>query len=331
MSHHLGRAASPRAGRREAWQRLVRFVARRAVRRTLFIAATLLGAGLLFHSLARYSPAELWQAIAAIPAVHLAAALGFAAASYVCLTFFDLLALRSVGSRLSYRRAALASFVSLSIGHNIGFAGLSSGAIRYRFYGRWGMSAGEVARMVLFCGITVTLGLATLAGIALLLDPGTAAQMLPLSRGQMAGAAAACLALPALYLLLAALPAHVVPRQLMGLRRPPLGLAAAQLLVGTVNFACVAACLHQVVRHVAEASFPAVASAYVAANTATLITHVPGGVGVVEAVVQHLLPSTHLIGALLVFRFVYFLLPLALGLALLGVSETRQHRRRGSI
>src|SRR3712207_8967800 len=51
-----------------------------------------------------------------------------------------------LGRPLSYPKVALASFVSLSLGHNIGFAGLSSGAIRYRFYSRAGLTAEEVAK-----------------------------------------------------------------------------------------------------------------------------------------------------------------------------------------
>src|SRR3954469_3454903 len=95
----------------------------------------------------------------------------FAAASYICLTGFDWLALHYCGRPLPYRKAALASFTSLSLGHNFGFAALSSGAVRYRFYSRWGLSAEQIARVIIFCGVTVGLGLILLGGIALLFNP----------------------------------------------------------------------------------------------------------------------------------------------------------------
>jgi uncharacterized membrane protein YbhN (UPF0104 family) len=128
------------------------------------VAAIALAAFLLYRTLSRYSWPEIAASVAAIPVHRLIFAAGFAAASYLCLTGFDYLALRYVGRPLPYRKAALASFVALSMGHNIGLAALSSGTIRYRFYSRWGLSAGEVAKVILFCGITVGLGLITLGG-----------------------------------------------------------------------------------------------------------------------------------------------------------------------
>lgn len=310
-----------RRGTGDVFSRLRRLAAHRAVQVTLLAAATLLGAGLLWHALRKYSPEEIGAAVAAVPLARLALAGGYAAASYLCLTFFDYLALRWIERPLPYRKVALASFASLSIGHSIGFAGLSSGAIRYRFYARWGLSAADVAQIVLFCGVTVGLGLSMLAGLALVLDPATGHRVLRLPPDTLFWLGLAALAVPLAYLGWAMIPARHARRTVWRLRRPAARLALAQVGVGTVNFALVAACLHQVLTPVAEVSYPAVASAYVAANTATLLTHVPGGLGVVETVVQHVLPGKDLIGPLLVYRFLYFLAPLAFGLILLGVCE----------
>src|SRR5690606_20553175 len=129
------------------------------------LAAVTLAGFLLYRTLSRYSMEELVASVAAVPMARLLGAAGFAAASYLCLTGFDFLALRYVGRPLPYPRVALASFISLSIGHNIGVAFLSSGAVRYRFYSRWGLGAADIAKVILFCGVTVGLGLATLGGI----------------------------------------------------------------------------------------------------------------------------------------------------------------------
>jgi uncharacterized membrane protein YbhN (UPF0104 family) len=98
-------------------------------------------------------------------------------------------------------------------------------------------------------------------------------------------------------------------------------------MVGPLNFACVAACLHQALASVADTPYLAVASVYVIANVTSLISHVPGGLGVIESVVMFLLPGINLIGALLVFRFVYFLVPLALGSIVFAVTEIVFRRR----
>lgn len=285
------------------------------------VAAVGLASFLLYRTLSRYSFDQLAQAVAAVPLARLAGAGGFAAASYVALTGFDYLALHYVGRPLPYPKAALASFTSLSLGHNIGLAALSSGAVRYRFYTRWGLSAGQVAKVIVFCGVTVGLGLMVLGGLALLLRSGLAQDITGLSRGVVLGLGVACLMGPAAYLVLAAFMRSPIRVWRWSLELPPLRLAAGQVVIGAVNFAFVAACLHQALAAVEEVAYLGVASVYVIANTTALVSHVPGGLGVIESVVMHLLPQRDLIGPLLIFRFVYFLAPLAIGGILLLVTE----------
>ena len=55
--------------------------------------------------------------------------------------------------------------------------------------------------------------------------------------------------------------------------------------------------------------------AYVLANTGVIASHVPGGVGVLESIVLSLLPGASVLAALLMFRVIYYLAPLALGLS----------------
>ena len=256
-------------------------------------AALVLGlaAFLLYRTLSRYDFDELFASVKSIPLSRLGTALLFAAASYFCLTLFDFLALRYVGHPLPYRKAALASFISLSLGHNIGFAALSSGAVRYRFYSRWGLDAEAVGKLILFCGVTVGLGLIALGGMALVLRSELAAEIIGLSRAAVLALGALCLAVPLAYLALAVWVTRPLTIRGWSFAMPGLRIAAAQIVVGTVNFACVAACLHQVLLGVEEIPYLSVATVYVAANLASLVSHVPGGLGVIEAVVVHLLPG----------------------------------------
>ena len=288
----------------------------------LGIAVVSLAAFLLYRTLSRYSLDEIIASVAAIPVSRLLRAGGFAAASYLCLTGFDWLAVRYAGHPLPYRRTALASFTSLSLGHNIGFAALSSGAIRYRFYSRWGMSAIGVGKVILFCGLTVGLGLITLGGVALLIRSEIAEEIIGLSQPVIIGLGVACIGVAAGYLVLAAFVRRPLTIRKLTLEMPSLKLAAGQIIIGPINFACVAACLHQTLAAVADVPYLAVASVYVIANISSLLSHVPGGLGVIENVVIYLLPGSNLIGALIVFRFVYFLVPLALGSLLFLLTET---------
>jgi hypothetical protein len=289
----------------------------------LLAAALALAGFLLYRTLGRYELEELVRSVRAVSGSKLLLAGLFAAAGYLCQTLFDWLGLRYAGRPLAFRRAALASFVSLSIGHNLGFAALSSGAIRYRFYSRWGLDGPEVARVILFCGITVGLGLAALGGIAILLRPDLAQDMLRVERPVVLGVGGAFLAFPAAWLCLAATLRRPLGLGRWSLRMPTLRLAAAQLALGPLNFAFVAASLHQTISAVADLPYLATACVYVIGNIATLVTHVPGGLGIIESAVIFLLPHADLIGAVLVFRFVYFLVPLGVGSALFAAAELR--------
>lgn len=286
---------------------------------TLVALAVLVAGWLIYRTLNQYSFEDIRNSVAAIPKANFALALAFAACSYLCLTLFDFLALHYVGRPLSYPRAALASFTSLAIGHNVGVAALSSGAVRYRFYTRWGLGTEEIAKLIVFCGVTVGLGLITLAGLCLLLLPGTAGKVAGLGTMASAALGIACLALSALYLLLSAFLRGDVKVRNWRFALPAPRLAAAQIAVGTVNFAFVAACLHQLLS--GEAGYMETTAAYVVGNLTALVSHVPGGLGVLEATIGFLLGGAASIGALIAFRVVYFFIPLPLGLVLLLASE----------
>lgn len=275
---------------------------------------------LIRRILKEYSWSDIAQAVQAVPPARIARGAFFAAASYFCLTLFDYLALRCVGHPLRYRRAALASFCSLSIGHNVGFAGLSSGAVRYRFYARWGLSFEEVAKLVIYCGLTVALGLVTVAGLSLLLRPDLIASYTATPGSAIRSAGAMLLLVPASYIGLTRLADAISVRgRTVGL--PSTRLAAAQVAVGALNYLCLAACLHQLLGGAGVVAYFDVAAAYVLANTGVIASHVPGGLGVLESIVLSLLPGAAVLAAMLIFRVVYYLAPLAIGLALLGASE----------
>lgn len=289
-----------------------------------------LAAYLLYRALSAYDRAKIVEAIFAIPLPRLALGALFVAGSYFSLSLFDTLAIRYIGAKLPYRRIALASFTALSIGHTLGVAAASSGAIRYRFYSRWGIGAGDIARIILFCAMTAGLGLNTLMGLALLLQADVAAQLLGFNQAGAIALGAACLLLTALYVALAA-----VLRRPLAIKRwkipiPPVKLALAQISIGTMDFCFVAAALYELLPATVGVGYFAVATVYVLANVASIVSHVPGGLGVIEAVVIHVLPEVSVIGALVVFRFIYFLVPFTFGAALFAACELVQRRRRGA-
>ena len=294
-------------------RRSIGAMAKRAFQLLFFPAVLLLAAYLIWRIARQYKLDEVLDAVGSIPPGRLILAIAFAGLSYLCLTGFDWLAVRYVGRRLPWRQTALASFIALSIGHNLGFAAFSTGAIRYRFYSRWGLSNGEVVKVIVFCAFTVALGLMILGGAALVLAPQLASEYTRLPRALVLLVGWGCLGLAVAYLVVSVFDWRPVRIGRHAVYVPPFHLALGQAIIGPLNFACVAACLYQGIAAVQEVSYLAVAASYVIANVTAMISHVPGGLGVIESVILFLLGGGEVIGAVLVFRIVYFFVPLVLG------------------
>jgi len=322
-------AARPsRSSRTEARRKpRINPVLKRWIMRAFWLLGLVAAGVLVWLTLRNYSVSDILAAMKAVPPSSIALALLFAAASYATLTLSDRIALRHLGHRIRYPAIALASFVSLSIGHTVGFSGLSSGAIRYRFYRRHGVHLADLAKLTAICGLTVALGLLSLSIAPLLMHGDLSARLLGSATLGRTVAALAAVAV-ATYLLLAwRFGGRTITRWKIGI--PHIRTAVAQTLVGAVNFALVSACLFVLVRTAGDVDYLDVAAIFVLANIATLVTHVPGGIGVIESVVILLLPGEAVVGPVLLFRIVYFLVPLAIGAALLAVTELAAARAPG--
>src|SRR5215213_9598646 len=115
---------------------------------------------------------EVFLALATTDPFDFGMAALFVAAGYFTLTFYDLFALRTIGrSDVAYWVAALAGFTSYSIGHNLGASVFTGGAVRYRIYSAWGLTAVEVAKICFVAGLTFWLGNATVLGLGIAYAP----------------------------------------------------------------------------------------------------------------------------------------------------------------
>src|SRR5437016_12459717 len=98
--------------------------------------------------------------------------------AFCTLTFYDFFALRTIGrSHVPYRIAALSSFTSYTIGHNIGATVFTGGAIRFRIYSEYGLSAIDVAKICFLSGLTFWLGNLFVLGVGMAWHPWAASAM----------------------------------------------------------------------------------------------------------------------------------------------------------
>ncbi len=294
------------------------------------LAAVLLGLTLwiLRRELQAIHYRDARQALAALPAGHVLLALMFVVANYLALTCYDQLAFAYIGKRIARWRIAATAFVGYAVSNSIGFALLSGTAVRHRFYARWSVDTADLSRIVVFNSTTYWLGLLVLAGWSLAFHPHAYLQG-RIALGGAQGLGIAFMAMAVGYLLLAAV--RTQPFRVRGfeMRMPGLPLAAGQVLVSMADWALAAAVLYALLPE-GGPPYGVLLGAFLTAQVLGLISHVPGGLGVFEGVMALLLgpylPTDRLIAALLLYRLVYYVLPLMLALLALLGDELRNRR-----
>ncbi len=250
---------------------------------------------------------------------------------YAVMTLYDRFALASIGRPLPWRRVSLISFISYAFSNAVGMSLLVSGSIRYRFYIQSGLSTAEVARVVLFCALSFWLGLLGLTGVTLLLVP--LPPELPLAAfGLPMGVLLTLLPLAWLAGGLVRRPLRVW-RWRVSLPSPVTGLR--QILVGAFDWGLAAAVLYVLMPNQLNNGFGHFLAIFVIAQMIGLISHVPGGLGVFEAVMLAGFGATGnealaapILGALALFRVIYYLLPLCSATVLVLQREARGLRRK---
>src|SRR5262249_12286639 len=114
----------------------------------LSIAIIAVAAGGLYRILGPNNPRRGVRALVTTDLRNITLAAVFVAGGYLTLTFYDLFALRTIGRKdVPYWAAALAAFTSYAVGHNVGASVFTGGAVRYRIYSAWGLTAIEVAKI----------------------------------------------------------------------------------------------------------------------------------------------------------------------------------------
>src|SRR5262245_1460663 len=283
----------------------------------------------LKRELRDHSFRELRATLRALPPHQFVSAALLTALSYFVLTGYDALALTALRIKLPYRRTMLASFLGYVFSNNVGLSVLGGGAARWRVYRGFGLSTLDVAKVVAFCAVSFWLGLLALAGAVLCFAPDLVAAPIgvPLPLARSAGVL--LLALSSSYVALCRWRREPLRWRRFELELPTARIAAAQVVVSLVDWTVAAAVLYVLLPADARLSFLPFLGAFLAAQIVALASHVPGGLGVFELLMTTLLGPSHTAGvvlaALVAYRFLYYLLPLAVGTVVFALHEL--HRR----
>ena len=297
----------------------------------LGIAASLLIIVLAITTLVRtlkgVDTGVILTALTDIPPHHIALAALCVIGAFCTLTFYDFFALRTIGKKhVPYRIAAMSSFTSYTIGHNIGATVFTGGAIRFRIYSDYGLNAIDVAKICFISGLTFWLGNLLVLGFGLVWHPSAAGAMdlLPPAINRLI--ALGCLAGIAAYFVWLG----------MGKNRRELGqngwkvvlpsarLTLLQMLIGVVDLGFCSLAMYLLMPGEPHIDFMSLAVVFILATLLGFASHAPGSLGVFDAAMLVALPEfgrEQLLATLLVFRVLYFVIPFGIAISIMGARE----------
>ena len=266
-------------------------------------------------------------ALTEIPPHRIALAALCVVGAFSTLTFYDFFALRTIGKKhVPYRIAAMSSFTSYTIGHNIGATMFTGGAIRFRIYSDYGLSAVDVAKICFLSGLTFWLGNAFVLGIGMAWQPWAASAM-----DQLPAAINRLIA----FAVIGAIVAYLVwlclgeERRELGqngwmVRLPSAPLTLVQVLIGVLDLGFCAMAMYLLMPAQPGIDFVSLAVVFILATLLGFASHAPGSIGVFDAAMLVALPQfgrEQLLATLVVFRILYFMIPFGIAISIMGTRE----------
>ena len=289
---------------------------------TIVVAA--LGLAAAYQLSVRLNYQELLIAVRQANASTIAWAITATLASFVAVLGRELCALRFVQERPPTSAVLIASFCGNALGNAVGFGTLTGGAVRYRIYSSVGMKPEAVARMMAFIATTFGLGMITSGAIAVLFTADRLAPLVRLGPDPLRLLAVCALVAAAIILNLCRSGRIRIGRISAAMPHP--GLAALQICLTGLDLVAAGATLWVLLPpHTLD--FWTFAAVYLGALAVSVVAHTPAGLGVFDAMLllalRSLGPTSAIAAALVLYRAIYFGLPLLLAAVVLVVEEIR--------
>jgi len=285
----------------------------------LFVVAILV----LHRELRHYHLRDIIAELKAIRLAFLGLAILLTFLDYWVLTVYDTLALRYIRHCLKYPKIALASFIGYVFSHNMTIVGGSTA--RYRIYSALGVSAGEVAKLVIFCGLTFWLGFFAIGGAVFVLEPREIPAVLHIPFATVRPLGMIFIAVVAAYLIVIALRRRPLTIRGWEFSIPSVRISVGQIAVASLDWLLACGVLYALLPAVAKLTYIKFLGIFMLAQAAGLLSYVPGGLGVFEAVIMLLLSDrlekSAIASSLVLYRLIYYLLPFAVATTLLAVHE----------
>lgn len=288
--------------------------------------------GLLASHAHKVDWAGAWQALWRYSPFVLLAALGLATVSHALYGCFDLIGRHHTRHKLPRLESWAIAVTSYAFNLNLGSL-VGGVAMRARLYTRAGLDEATIAQIVGISLATNWLGYGLVAGSLF-----AAGLIAPPSQAHMGDDALRVLGVGMILLPLGYVAACAFARgrswcvRGKTLHFPSAQLAVVQLVLSAINWALMGAAMYLLLGQ--KVPYGITLGVLMAASIIGVIMPIPGGLGVIEAVYLALLSGSVrqavLLGAVLAYRALYYLLPLAGGVVLYLLLERYEGRIAGS-
>ncbi|MET4633078.1 lysylphosphatidylglycerol synthase transmembrane domain-containing protein [Kaistia defluvii] len=295
------------------------------------IGAVAVSVYILYREFRRISFAEVADSLAAITAGNWALAICATLVAYGALAWYDRIAILHLGKKVSWLFISLCSFTTYALSHNIGASVISGAVVRYRAYSTRGLTGQEIGVLIVFCSFTFALGTVLMGGLALTIEPHIVRRLIDVPDWISFSIGVVLLALVGLYALGSW--RHFPPWQFkrFTLQYPRLPIVARQMLAGPLELAAAAAIIYFALPAAGNPGYLVILGIFLASFTLALLSHAPGGLGVLEVTFLAALPELNpndVLAALIVFRLLYLLIPFAFALVVVLLFEKTQLGRK---
>ncbi|VXB31203.1 conserved membrane hypothetical protein [Pseudomonas sp. 8AS] len=295
------------------------------------LAAVVFSCYLLYQEIQTISLDELSDSLLAIRPHNWLMAAGATLGAYFALAWYDRIAIAHLGKKISWWFITLCSFTTYALAHNIGASVFSGAVVRYRAYSSKGLGAHDIGLLIFFCSFTFALGTLLSGGAVLVCQPELIKRVADVSPWLSVLIGSVMLGLVALYVLGSWRQFQPWKWGKLHVEYPRLGVVAKQLLAGPLELACAAAIIYFALPAESNPGYLVVLGVFLASFSLALLSHAPGGLGVLEVTflaAMPELPKADVLAALIVFRGFYLLLPFALSLLVVMSFEWGQWTSR---
>ena len=281
-------------------------------------------AALIFLQLRDLEWAKVLEALRSFGPARLAQGAAFILPACLAVACFDLIGRNATGHRLPVPRVMLISYAGYFFSLNLG-ALVGGLAFRYRLYMPYRLPPLTISQVIGLSVVTNWSGYVLIAGLVLLWQPPELPPDWGVSLALMRGTGVVLLLAAGAYLALCGVRGGECIRwRDSAFELPTLGIAAVQLGLSVVSWGSIGGIIAALLP--GETSWFAVMPVLMVSALAGIWSHVPGGLGVIEAVFLALLdtdaPNSAVLAAILLYRVLYYLAPFAVAVAAYAFLET---------